>query len=49
MGIFEFDDEKTKPHAETKQWKGILDFDDHLMFGYLYIFIDTNVNTFKAI
>jgi len=36
MGIFEFDDEKTKPHAETKQWKGILDFDDNLMFGYFF-------------
>jgi len=36
MGIFEFDDEKTKPNAETKQWNGILDFDDHLMFGYFF-------------
>ena len=36
MGIFEFDDEKTKPNSEAKQWDGILDFDDHLMFGYFF-------------
>ncbi|TRZ53673.1 MAG: hypothetical protein D4S01_00915 [Dehalococcoidia bacterium] len=36
MGIFEFDDERTEPNTETKQWEGILDFDDHLMFGYFF-------------
>ena len=36
MGIFEFDDEKTKPNSEAKQWDGILDFDDNIMFGYFF-------------
>jgi hypothetical protein len=36
MGIFEFDDEKTKPNTETKQWNRTRDFDDDLMFGYFF-------------
>lgn len=36
MGIFEFDDEKTRPNTETKTWHRVLDFDDHLMFGYFF-------------
>jgi len=36
MGIFEFDDEKTKPNSETKQRDIILNFDDDLMFGYFF-------------
>jgi hypothetical protein len=36
MGIFEFEDEKTKPNAETQQWSGTRDFHDDLMFGYFF-------------
>jgi len=36
MGIFEFDDEKTKPNSETKQRDSNPDFDDNLMFGYFF-------------
>ena len=36
MGIFEFENEKTIPNTETQEWAGILDFDDHLMFGYFF-------------
>jgi hypothetical protein len=36
MGIFEFDDEKTKPNSEMKQRDNKPDFDDNLMFGYFF-------------
>ena len=36
MGIFEFDDEKTKPGYETKQRDNNPDFDDNLLFGYFF-------------
>lgn len=36
MGIFEFAEEETAPKTESKQRDGLLDFDDHLMFGYFF-------------
>ena len=36
MSIFDFAEEETVPNTESKQWDGLLDFDDHLMFGYLF-------------
>jgi len=36
MGIFDFAEEETAPNTESKQWDGLLDFDDHLIFGYLF-------------
>ncbi len=36
MGIFEFAEEETAPNTETKQWHGLLDFDDNLIFGYFF-------------
>ena len=36
MGIFEFAEEETAPNTESKQWDGLLDFDDDLMFGYFF-------------
>ena len=36
MGIFEFDDEKTKPNSEMKPRDNKPDFDDNLMFGYFF-------------
>lgn len=36
MGIFEFAEEETAPNTESKEWDGLLDFDDDLMFGYFF-------------
>lgn len=36
MGIFDFSEEETASNTEAKQWKGRLDFDDDLLFGYFF-------------
>ena len=36
MGIFDVSEEETASNTEAKQWDGILDFDDHLLFGYFF-------------
>jgi len=36
MGIFSFAEKDTAPNAQSKQWDGIFDFDDHLIFGYFF-------------
>jgi hypothetical protein len=36
VGIFDFPEEETAPNTESKQWGGLLGFDDNLMFGYFF-------------
>ena len=36
MGIFSFSEEETRPNTSSKQWKGRLNFDDDLLFGYFF-------------